>query len=81
MAAPKKISIDPEIIEKTECDKDFICLTSDQSIYCSVANTLGDSMVQLECCDLVDCRHNKLYGSLHLCKCPVRNEIFKKYGL
>lgn len=81
MKEAKKISIDPVIIEKTECDKGFSCLNSASAVYCNVVDTLGYAMVQLECCDLLDCRHNKLYGSIHVCCCPVRNEIFKKYKL
>lgn len=74
----KKFEIDPQTINDTECDKNFICLT-DEPLYCSVCDSMGQSMVRLACKDLLECRHNKSYGALHLCDCPVRNEIFRKY--
>ncbi len=72
-------SVDPLIIDETECDKDFTCL-KETPLYCSVFSTLGHSMVALVCQDRLKCRHNKSYGALRVCKCPVRHEIFKKYG-
>lgn len=80
MTAAKKFEIDPKIFEKTACDKGFSCL-SDTPLYCSVLATLGHAMVKLECRQRLDCRHNKSYGALQACTCPVRHEIFTKYGM
>jgi len=79
MTTTGKITVDPKIIAATECDKDFACL-SDSQVYCSVLTTLGHVMVQLECRQRLDCRHNKSYSGLQTCNCPVRHEIFTKYG-
>lgn len=79
MTAIKKIAIAPEIIARTECDKGFACL-SESPIYCAVLDTLGHAMVKLECRQQLDCRHNRAYGALQACNCPVRHEIFTKYG-
>lgn len=79
MTAPNKLEIDQKILEKTECDKGFTCLSSDP-LYCSVLATLGHTMVKLECHQQLVCRHNKSYGALQACNCPVRHEIFTKYG-
>lgn len=79
MTASDKFEIDQEIIAKTACDKAFACL-SDPPLYCSVLATLGHTLVKLECHQQLDCRHNKSYGALQACNCPVRHEIFTKYG-
>lgn len=79
MTTPKQFSIDPKIIAQTECDKDFACLT-DTPLYCSVLTTLGHALVKLECQQQLNCRHNRAYGALQACNCPVRHEIFTKYG-
>lgn len=79
MTTSRIFEIGPEIIAKTECDKGFVCLHSKHA-YCSVITTLGYAMVRLECSNRLDCRHNRPYGSLLCCNCPVRHEIFTKYG-
>jgi len=73
------ISVDSSTIEKTKCDKELACLKG-LPVYCSVLGTLGHNMLTLECQDRLECRYNNSYGALHVCKCPVRHEIFKKYG-
>jgi len=73
------ITVDSTIIGKTECDKGFTCL-QETPLYCTVLSTLGHSMVTLQCQDKLECRYNKSYGALSVCTCPVRHEIFKKYG-
>ncbi len=79
MTALNPFEIDQTIIAKTNCDKGFACL-GDTPVYCSVLATLGHAMVKLECCQQLECRHNKSYGALQACICPVRHEIFTKYG-
>ncbi|NTV14971.1 MAG: hypothetical protein HGA96_13735 [Desulfobulbaceae bacterium] len=79
MTTPAKLEIDPEIMARTECDKGFVCL-GEHPVYCSVLATLGHNMVKLECSQQLPCRHNKVYGALQACNCPVRHEIFTKYG-
>jgi hypothetical protein len=79
MPTTKYFKIDPSIIAATECDKGFACLT-DHPVYCTVLATLGHVMVKLECQQQMNCRHNKAYGALQACNCPVRHEIFTKYG-
>lgn len=79
MTATSPFEIDQKIIAETECDKGFACLSNTQ-VYCSVLTTLGHAMVKLECQGHLACRHNKSYGALQACNCPVRHEIFTKYG-
>ncbi len=79
MTAGQKLAIAPETIALTECDKGFICL-KESSVYCSVLSTLGHGMVKLECRQQLSCRHSKTYGAIEACNCPVRHEIFTKYG-
>jgi len=71
--------IPPRIISDTKCDKRLSCLSHDKDEICGVERSLGHTMLVLECKELQDCRHNKSYGSLYVCNCPVRMEIYKKY--
>ena len=73
--------IDQKIISATECDKSFSCLHGDQETLCRAENALGEHMLTLECNDILACRHNKVYGGMHICNCPVRIEIYKLYDL
>ena len=75
----ERLEVDQETIAKTECDKGYVCLGGDP-LYCSVMSTLGHNMLLLVCRFSINCRHNRSYGSLQACNCPVRHEIFTKYG-
>jgi hypothetical protein len=77
----KNFVIDRKIITETECDKGFSCLVGDKLELCRVEKLFGYNMLTLACKDILDCRHNKAYGGMHLCNCPVRIEICKLYGL
>lgn len=79
MTKTVKVEIDQEVIDSTECDKGFTCLGQDP-LYCTVYNTLGYGLLKLECQLNLDCRHKRTYGAIHACNCPVRYEIFNKYG-
>ncbi|MEN8142785.1 MAG: hypothetical protein ABFQ82_04225 [Thermodesulfobacteriota bacterium] len=70
-----------EIISDTACDKDSSCLHGDKAKLCRVERSLGKHMLTLECKDILDCRHNKIYGGMHICNCQVRIEIYKLYAL
>ncbi|MBU0675201.1 MAG: hypothetical protein KJ950_11205 [Proteobacteria bacterium] len=76
----KKYTVEPEILGATQCEKNLICLAG--QVYCSVLDSLGSSMIKLECRDRLDeCLHYHTYGAMHVCNCPVRNELFRKYGV
>ena len=77
----KNFVIDRETISETECDKGFSCLYGDRLELCRVEWTLGKNMLTLECKDILDCRHNKAYGGIHICNCPVRIKIYELYDL
>ena len=79
MKENKEKVVSENTIKATKCDKSFACLQGEKT-YCGVVSTLGHAMLSLVCRDKLDCRHNKAYGALRICKCPVRHEIFTKYG-
>jgi hypothetical protein len=79
MTTSRILAIGPEIIAKTECDKCFLCLNNEHPS-CSVITVMGYAMVRLACRSRRNCRHNRSYGSLQCCNCPVRHEIFIRYG-
>ncbi|MBU0674316.1 MAG: hypothetical protein KJ950_06705 [Proteobacteria bacterium] len=75
----KIIEIDQDLLASSPCDNNHICLSG--GIYCSVMDTLGHDMLQMECVEKRECRHHHTYGAMHICNCSVRLEIYRKYGV
>ena len=75
-----KFEIDQAIIDRTECEKGYMCLSGNDEDIFDMKDHLGHNMLVLEHDRPKNCPHNHNYGSLHVCKCPVRVEIYNKYG-
>jgi hypothetical protein len=74
------LKIDQELIDSTECDKAFACLSGKEGNLFEVTDTLGHNMVVIDGPTPINCLHSINYGGLHGCKCPVRVAIYKNYG-
>jgi hypothetical protein len=51
---------------------------------CSIGGTVGEFVEIKDLCDLAankQCNYARSFGSGHLCVCPVRREIYKKYKI
>ncbi len=75
-----KFEIDQEIIDRAKCEKGYVCLSGKAGDLAEMKDHLGHNMLIIEGDQPKDCPHNHNYGSLHVCKCPVRVEIYNKYG-
>ena len=75
-----ELEIDQELLNNTECNKDFVCLSGRDNTLFEVIGTLGHNMVEIGGPTPINCQHSANYGALHACKCPVRIAIYKKYG-
>ena len=74
------LEIDQELIDTTECTKNFACLSGEKEDLLEVTETLGYNMVVFTGPTPINCQHSSNYGGLHACKCPIRVEIYKKHG-
>jgi len=74
-----EIKIDKKIIDETKCDFNFICLKNNKPL-CVVERCL-DKVCFLHSCHEGVCNNKIFYGDSIICNCPVRIEIFNKYGI
>ena len=73
--------IDGEIIkETTECEKNFVCLSSKDHIYCEVEDCISNEIHFVKCKSNEYCSYKMFFGKSMICKCPTRKEIYNKYG-
>ena len=75
-----ELKIDQKLLDSTDCEKDFACLSGNKEALFEVIKTIGHSMVEIDGPTPINCPHSANYGALHACKCPVRVAIYKKYG-
>jgi len=74
------MEIDYEIVEKTtSCNKCYDCLSNPEQILCKVESIVGDDIIFVKCTNNEFCSYKMAFGNLHICNCPMRNEIYKKY--
>ncbi|RLD47679.1 MAG: hypothetical protein DRI94_13655 [Bacteroidetes bacterium] len=74
--------IDSDIINKTHCDKDFICLKEEaEDNICKINKCFDDKFCSISKAKFENCINCFSFGYSRMCKCPVRIEIFKKYGI
>ena len=67
-----------EIIDGINCSKDFKCVESGFEKLCKVSDIgIEDSLVCLECQDLLQCAFAVRYDKMHFCQCPVRVYLAK----
>ncbi len=77
-----KFEINPDIISLTTCDNDFICLQENsQSNICNIKYCFENEFCLTENPKSGTCINSFYFGNEKMCKCPVRIEIFNKYGI
>lgn len=68
--------------ETTECNRNFICLnTPEVVINCKVISCISNKVHFVDCPDYNICTYLMNFGNSFICNCPVRKEIFNKYGI
>lgn len=75
--------ISDKILKETQnCNKDIACLNSSEYALCEVVECVGDQVHFIKCLDKKYCSYKMLFGySSYFCNCPIRKEIFNKYGI
>ena len=74
------LNVDQKLIDSTDCERNFACLSDNEEDLFEVTKTLGHNMVVVDGPTPLNCQHSVNYGGLHACKCPVRVAIFTIYG-
>lgn len=68
--------------ETTECKRNFICLNSLDTVKtCKVISCINNKVHFVECANYYICPYLMPFGNSFICNCPVRKEIFNKYGV
>lgn len=74
-----KYNISQEILDLAKnCDKNFACLAESDNPSCKIASCINE-VYFLEKLERV-CPFNMHFGNNVICNCPVRLEIYRKYG-
>ena len=82
--ALKKKWISNEILnETTKCEHDFVCLNGDSAPLCAVRSVSPNkNALHTFCPANSSCPYCKTLGPAEgICMCPVRNELYKRYGI
>lgn len=79
-----KLDIDKEILCKADkCQKEFSCLL-DQKGLCKVIGDIDKNVIFIDKKTMkgsLFCKFAIAFGVSTICACPVRKEIYKKYGV
>jgi len=68
--------------ETTKCTHNFICLNNPQeNICCKVKDCINSKVHFVESTTNNTCPYIMSFGYAYICNCPVRKEIFNKYGV
>jgi len=65
----------------TKCRKDFSCLTGNKECLCPVRAINGNHTVQIDGSSANSCKYCFHMEPKIYCLCPVRNELYNRYGI
>jgi hypothetical protein len=68
------------LMEAKKCSKHHACLTDEAYQLCGIKLS-SEHHARLVCGRGADCPYSSSLGNKVVCTCPVRHEIFRKYGV
>jgi len=75
------MEIDKKIVAETsKCEKNFDCLNNNEHVYCHVESCVNKGVHFISCQEKSTCSYKMTFGFSFICTCPIRKEIFNKYG-
>lgn len=75
-----KLEVSQEIRQKTDkCWRGFACLSDAEAGVCAVHDHVG-GVLFVEKIKQAYCPYDVTFGYSHICACPVRRELFERYG-
>ncbi|MBI5506783.1 MAG: hypothetical protein HY899_18505 [Deltaproteobacteria bacterium] len=76
------IKIDEALVRTAnQCTKNLRCLDPSCQDLCEVKHCVQGKVHFVECLDMNFCSYQMSFGSGTVCNCPVRKEIYNRYGL
>ena len=76
-----RVEIDDLIVKTaTQCEKNFACLECEEQVYCAVEQCLMHRILFVKCVQDLSCPYKGMMDRVPVCNCPVRKEIFRRYG-
>lgn len=73
--------IDPDTVKRTsKCGCEFECLSKNIAPQCKVECCFKEDYAFLKDCRNNACTYLIPYGASFICSCPIRCEIYRKYG-
>jgi hypothetical protein len=77
MTLLRSVNIDPDIINNTQCDMNFACLSG--IAVCNVETFEDREVLLLRCMDERSCAFKKKYQGRFICTCPVNMASFSHH--
>jgi len=75
-----ELEVSEEIRQETDkCWRGFACLSGTRDGICPVRERVGD-VIFVEKIKQAYCPYDVTFGYSHICSCPVRRELFERYG-
>ena len=79
-----KYDIDEAILKAASaCSKMRMCVTEEGKPCCTPIQIMrgeGEEAALIECPEDSGCSYCHSFGNTHICLCPVRMEIYRRYG-
>ncbi len=63
------------------CGKQLVCLNGNKEELCRLKCDIKGEVLFIECREEAHCFYQITFGYGTICTCPVRREIFAKYGI
>jgi hypothetical protein len=82
MRHENKFNLPIKLIEEAnKCTKNHACLKDPNYQLCGAAITTDSGTERMVCSHGSKCPYNSTLGNKHVCTCPIRQEIYRKYGI
>lgn len=63
------------------CKKNHSCLSGDKDNVCKVEMSIGEKIHFIKCKNEDICNYRIPFGYSFVCTCPVRKELYNRYGI
>ncbi len=77
-----KLEISEDTLKNaSECQKKSSCLFGEQKDLCKIEKHITNNLIYVKCLNKEYCNFQISFGSFYVCSCPVRKEIYNRYGI
>jgi hypothetical protein len=77
-----EVKIDSETVGRaTQCNKKYQCLEDEKRHVCPPDYQIPEDGLFIRRLSMDDCPYVIPFGNSHVCDCPVRVELYSRYGI